>query len=341
MVLDMHRDVVADDGASKDSGAPDHAAKQNVVENIERSLDAARKAGTTVLHVHHRRRGRTAARRHEPNVPGSERGTGSTAARAAWRPCRASSRRTATSSIEKERASAFAGTETDIVLRAMAIEKLIITGAWTNFSVESTVRQAPTWATAMVVASDATSSMSEEWHQAAINFASVVCGCALERDRGEAPTRSARRPAMRMRAALFEGVGRPARRASDVDLEEPGPGDVLVRMRAVGVCGSDLHVVRASGCARAHGARPRGRRRRRVGRRGRRRPRARRPRRRLVGARLRRVRPVPARGRTDRLRAAARGHRGGDAARRHDAPLAGRRARLPHDGRGRVCRARA
>ena len=31
LVLDMHRDVVADDGASKDSGAPEHAARQNVL----------------------------------------------------------------------------------------------------------------------------------------------------------------------------------------------------------------------------------------------------------------------------------------------------------------------
>ena len=64
MVLDMHRDVVADDGASKDSGAPEHAAKQNVVENIKTLLAAARKSGTPVLHILHRKgraRGRTAA----------------------------------------------------------------------------------------------------------------------------------------------------------------------------------------------------------------------------------------------------------------------------------------
>ena len=41
MVLDMHRDVVAADGASKDSGAPEHAASQNVVENIKTLIAAA------------------------------------------------------------------------------------------------------------------------------------------------------------------------------------------------------------------------------------------------------------------------------------------------------------
>ena len=30
----------------------------------------------------------------------------------------------------------------------------------------------------------------------------------------------------------------------EIQIEEPGPDDVLVRMAAVGVCGSDLHVVR-------------------------------------------------------------------------------------------------
>ena len=70
MVLDMHRDVVADDGASKDSGAPEHAAKQNVVENIKTLLAAARKGGTPVLHILHRKaQGHASSRQHEPDVP--------------------------------------------------------------------------------------------------------------------------------------------------------------------------------------------------------------------------------------------------------------------------------
>lgn len=48
---------------------------------------------------------------------------------------------------------------------------------------------------------------------------------------------------MKTRAALFRGPGRPLE-LGDVELEEPGPGDVLVRVRACGICGSDLHVVR-------------------------------------------------------------------------------------------------
>ncbi len=48
---------------------------------------------------------------------------------------------------------------------------------------------------------------------------------------------------MKTRAALFRGPGRPLD-VAEVELDEPGPGDVLVRMDAVGVCGSDLHIVR-------------------------------------------------------------------------------------------------
>ena len=48
---------------------------------------------------------------------------------------------------------------------------------------------------------------------------------------------------MRVRAALFEAPGAPLV-VRTVDLEGPGPGDALVRIDAVGICGSDLHVVK-------------------------------------------------------------------------------------------------
>jgi Zn-dependent alcohol dehydrogenase len=48
---------------------------------------------------------------------------------------------------------------------------------------------------------------------------------------------------VKTRAALFRAVGRPLE-VREIELEEPRAGDVLVRIEAVGVCGSDLHVVR-------------------------------------------------------------------------------------------------
>jgi S-(hydroxymethyl)glutathione dehydrogenase/alcohol dehydrogenase len=48
---------------------------------------------------------------------------------------------------------------------------------------------------------------------------------------------------MRTRAALFRAAGVPLE-LREIEVAEPGPGQVVVRMAAVGVCGSDLHVVR-------------------------------------------------------------------------------------------------
>ena len=48
---------------------------------------------------------------------------------------------------------------------------------------------------------------------------------------------------MKSRAAVFRGAGQPLE-VQDIDLDEPGPGDVLVRMVAVGICGTDLHSIK-------------------------------------------------------------------------------------------------
>ncbi len=48
---------------------------------------------------------------------------------------------------------------------------------------------------------------------------------------------------MKARAAVFFGAGRPFE-VRELDFEEPGAGEVLVRMAAVGICGTDLHSVK-------------------------------------------------------------------------------------------------
>src|SRR5262245_18686963 len=48
---------------------------------------------------------------------------------------------------------------------------------------------------------------------------------------------------MKTRAAIFHAVGDPFT-VEEIDLAEPGPGDVVVRMAAVGICGTDLHQVK-------------------------------------------------------------------------------------------------
>jgi S-(hydroxymethyl)glutathione dehydrogenase / alcohol dehydrogenase len=48
---------------------------------------------------------------------------------------------------------------------------------------------------------------------------------------------------MKTHAALFHAVGEPLE-VAEIDLAEPGPRDVVVRMAAVGICGTDLHQVK-------------------------------------------------------------------------------------------------
>ena len=48
---------------------------------------------------------------------------------------------------------------------------------------------------------------------------------------------------MKTRAALFRAVGEPLT-VEEIELDEPGPNDVVVRMAAVGICGTDLHQVK-------------------------------------------------------------------------------------------------
>ena len=55
---------------------------------------------------------------------------------------------------------------------------------------------------------------------------------------------------MKVRAAVLREIGRPAPFAEsrplgieDVELDAPGPGEVLVRIRAAGLCHSDLSVI--------------------------------------------------------------------------------------------------
>ncbi len=48
---------------------------------------------------------------------------------------------------------------------------------------------------------------------------------------------------MKTRAALFHAVGRPLE-VAEIDLDDPRPHEVVVRMAAVGICGTDLHQVK-------------------------------------------------------------------------------------------------
>ena len=84
--------------------------------------------------------------------------------------------------IEKMRMNAFYETRLDILLRGLGVETLIITGAWTNMSIEHTARHAADAGYRAVVASDGTSTVNDDWQRAALEYAmqnvATVATCA-------------------------------------------------------------------------------------------------------------------------------------------------------------------
>ena len=53
IIQDLQNDVMIEGGAFAESGAPEHAKQQNVVENVRELAKACRAAGIPVIHVHY------------------------------------------------------------------------------------------------------------------------------------------------------------------------------------------------------------------------------------------------------------------------------------------------
>ena len=118
LIQDMQNDVMMDGGAWADTGAPEHAKEQNVV--------------------------------------------------------------------EKMRMNAWEGTRLESLLKGLGRDTVIVTGAWTNMSVEHTSRTGADKGFFMVVPEDGCSTMNADWHNASINYALqnvstvTTCGAVTE-----------------------------------------------------------------------------------------------------------------------------------------------------------------
>jgi gluconolactonase len=73
--------------------------------------------------------------------------------------------------VEKMRMNAFYDTKLDTMLRGLGVETLIVSGAWTNMSIEHTARHAADAGYRAVVPSDGTSTTGPEWQEVALNYA--------------------------------------------------------------------------------------------------------------------------------------------------------------------------
>jgi len=172
LIQDLQNDVIIEGGAFADSGAPAHATSQNVVENVKGLAEAVRKAGVPVIHVWYVvEQGAPGLKQNAPLFQGVK--DANALVRGTWgaAPADGLEPRDGDHIVEKMRMNAFHDTKLDTLLRGLGVETLIITGAWTNMSIEHTARHAADAGYRAVVASDGTSTVDDEWQHAALNYA--------------------------------------------------------------------------------------------------------------------------------------------------------------------------
>jgi gluconolactonase len=172
IIQDLQNDVISEGGAFADSGAPAHATSQNVVENVKGLAAAARKAGVPVIHVWYIvDAGAPGLKQNAALFQGVKGENG--LVRGTWgaAPVDGLEPQDGDHVVEKFRMNGFYNTRLDILLRGLGVETLIITGAWTNMSIEHTARHAADAGYRAIVASDGTSTVSDEWHNVALNYA--------------------------------------------------------------------------------------------------------------------------------------------------------------------------
>jgi gluconolactonase len=175
IIQDLQNDVITDGGAFAGDGGAAHAQSQNVVENVAKLAQACRNAGVPVIHVHYVV---------DPGAPGTKQNAalfravkeGNALVRGTWGAAAAPGVEPQEGDlvVEKMRTNAFYNTRLDTLLRGFGTDTVIVTGAWTHMSIEHTARYGADAGYRMIVASDATSSVNDEWHNAGLSYALTV-----------------------------------------------------------------------------------------------------------------------------------------------------------------------
>ncbi|WP_033335078.1 MULTISPECIES: isochorismatase family cysteine hydrolase [Actinomycetes] len=171
VLVDLQNDNVHEDGAYASFGAAAHATEQQLIPHVRALLDWARSASIPVIHNHivsypGRLFGGTNAPIFRMIGPDSLR-VGSWGARSI----------DGLEALEDEpvlvrnRMSCFNGTSLDAMLRNLGITQVVVAGVWTNMAVEHTIRDAADHGYRVVMATDATSSLSADWQNAAQSYA--------------------------------------------------------------------------------------------------------------------------------------------------------------------------
>jgi len=172
LIQDLQNDVIIDGGAFADSGSPQHAKDQNVVANVADLAAACRAKGIPVIHVWYIvEDGAPGLKLNAPLFNGVK-DTGALV-RGSWgaAPADGLEAQPGDHIVEKMRMSAWQGTRLENLLAGLGRDTIIVTGAWTNMSIEHTSRTGADKGFNMIVPEDGCSTMNADWHEASINYA--------------------------------------------------------------------------------------------------------------------------------------------------------------------------
>jgi gluconolactonase len=172
IIQDMQNDVMMAGGVWEETGAPEHAKEQNVVENIKALAETCRGKGIPVIHVWYIvEEGAAGLKLNAPLFQGVK--DGNALVRGSWgaAPAEGLEPQDGDVVVEKMRMSAWEGTKLELMLTGLGRDTIIVTGAWTNMSIEHTSRTGADKGFFMVVPEDGCSTMNADWHNASINFA--------------------------------------------------------------------------------------------------------------------------------------------------------------------------
>ena len=135
IIQDMQNDVMMDGGAFAETGAPEHAKEQNVVENVKALAETCRSKGIPVIHVWYIvEAGAPGLKLNAPLFQGVK--DTNALVRGTWgaAPAEGLEPQDGDLIVEKMRMSAWQGTKLETMLAGLGRDTIIITGAWTNMS---------------------------------------------------------------------------------------------------------------------------------------------------------------------------------------------------------------
>jgi gluconolactonase len=183
ILQDLQNDVIIEGGAFADSGAPQHAKEQKVVENVKALAETCRSKGIPVLHVHYIvEEGAPGLKLNAPLFQGVK--DANALVRGSWgaAPAEGLEPKDGDYVVEKMRMNGWEGTKLESLVKGFGRDTIIVTGAWTNMSIEHTARTGADKGYFMVVPEDGCSTVDADWQNASINFAlqnvSTVTTCA-------------------------------------------------------------------------------------------------------------------------------------------------------------------